>query len=118
MEEPVGILWLWADGPTRFVKRFMPKKGYCTAFSENQTMALIAEERQQCIFTGTIEADDDGKRLDMSDLFVCSIKKSAVIPLRDHPRNCQSNSRTWAMKLNHACRHHPLATWLVTNEYH
>lgn len=94
MSEPVVILWLWADGSTRFVKRVMPKKGYYTAFYENQTMALIAEERQQCIFSGTIEADDDGKRLDMSDLFVYSIKKSAVVPLRDHPRNFQSNSRS------------------------
>ena len=85
MEEPVVILWLWADGSTRFVKRVMPKKGYYTAFYENQTMALIAEERQQCIFTGTIEADDDGKRLDMSDLFVYSIKKKRSRPAERSP---------------------------------
>ena len=79
MSEPVVIVWLWADGSTRFVTRVMPKKSYYTAFFENQTMALIAEERQQCIFTGTIEAKDDGKRLDMTDLLVYSIKKEAGI---------------------------------------
>ena len=77
MKEPVVIVWLWADGSTRFVKRVMPKKSYYTAFYEHQTMALIAEERQQCIFTGTIEAKDDGKRLDMTDLLIYSIKQEA-----------------------------------------
>ena len=77
MKEPVVIVWLWPDGSTRFVKRVMPKKSYYTAFYENQTMALIAEERQQCIFTGTIEAKDDGKRLEMTDLLIYSIKQEA-----------------------------------------
>ena len=75
MKDPVVIVWLWADGSVRLVKRVMPKKGYYTAFFENQTMALISEERQQCIFTGTIEASDDGKQLNMSDLLIYSVKK-------------------------------------------
>jgi len=85
MKEPVVILWLWADGSTRFVKRVMPKNSYYTAFYENQTVALIAEERKECIFTGTIEADDDGKRLDMSDLLVYSIKKKRTLPAEASP---------------------------------
>ena len=79
MAEPAVILWLWSDGSTRFVKRVMPKKGYYTAFFENQAMAIISEKRQQCVFTGTIEANDNGKRLDISDLFIHSFKKDVGI---------------------------------------
>jgi len=75
--EPVVILWVWNDGSPRFVKRLLPNKGYYTSFFVSQGMALIAEERQKCIFTGLIEASDDGKRLDISDILVYTIKKNS-----------------------------------------
>ena len=115
MSEPVVILWLWADGSTRFVKRVMPKKGYYTAFYENQTMALIAEERQQCIFTGTIEADDDGKRLDMSDLFVYSIKKKRSRPTEKSPAQLSVQLADLGYEAQE-CRSSPPSSYVVGGE--
>ena len=77
LNEPVVILWVWSSGSARFVKRVLPGKGYYTAFFASQGMALIAESRQKCIFTGEVEADDDGKRFDMSDVVVYTTKKNA-----------------------------------------
>ena len=77
LNEPVVILWVWSSGSARFVTRVLPGKGYYTAFFASQGMALIAESRQKSIFTGEIEAGDDGKRFDMSDVVVYTTKKNA-----------------------------------------
>ncbi len=73
LSDPVIILWLWADGTARFVHRILPDKGYYTAFKENHAMALIRENSNDCIFSGKIEAGDDGKRLDTSTLLIYSM---------------------------------------------